>query len=68
MAGTLAVGVQPEGAFAQIAFRDELVGGRFVAAQVEKFIAVAHDGFPLFLVQRLELGDVLDDDGHRNIP
>ena len=68
MAGALAVSVQPEGAFAQVVLGDQLVCAGFVAAQVQKLVAVAHDGFPLFFIQRLELGDVLDDDRHRNVP
>ena len=53
MSGALAVGVQPEGTLAQVALGNELVGGRFVAAQVQKFVTVAHDGLPLLLIQRL---------------
>ena len=51
--GALAVGVQPEGAFAQVVLGDQLVGAGFVAAQLQKLVAVAHDGFPLFFIQRL---------------
>lgn len=68
MPGALAVGVQPEGAFPQVVLGDQLVGGRFIAAQIQKFIAVADDGFPLLFKQRLELGNVLDDDGNADIP
>ena len=46
MAGALAVGVQPEGAFAQVVLGDQLVGAGFVAAQVQKLIGVAHQTFP----------------------
>ena len=63
MPGAFAVGVQPEGAFPQVVLGDQLVGGRFIAAQIQKFIAVADDGFPLLFKQRLELGNVLNDDG-----
>ena len=68
MPGALAVGVQPEGAFPQVVLRDQLVSGRFIAAQVQKFITVADDGFPLLFKQRLELGNVLNDDGNADIP
>ena len=68
MPGALAVGVQPEGAFPQVVLRDQLVSGRFIAAQVQKFITVADDGFPLLFKQRLELGNVLDDDRNTDIP
>ena len=44
------------------------MGGRFIAAQIQKFIAVADDGFPLLFKQRLELGNVLNDDGNADIP
>ena len=44
------------------------MGGRFVASQIQKFITVADDGFPLLFKQCLELGNVLDDDGNADIP
>ena len=44
------------------------MGALLVAAQVQERIAVAGDGFPtVFLVQSLELGQVLDDDGGANL-
>ena len=38
------------------------MGGLLVATQVEELIAVADDRFPLLFKQRLQLGEVLQDD------
>ena len=38
------------------------MGGLLVAAQVEELIAVSDNGFPLLFKQRLQLGEVLQDD------
>ena len=38
------------------------MGGLLVAAQVKELIAVADDGLPLLFKQRLQLGEVLQDD------
>ena len=37
----------------QVVLGDQLVGGRFIAAQVQKLIAVAHQTFPGVLEQSL---------------
>ena len=44
------------------------MGGLLVAAEIEKFIAVADDGLPLLFKQRLQLGEVLDDDTDTDFP
>ena len=43
------------------------MGTLLVAAQVQKFIAVAHNTFPLLLEQSFQLRKVLDDDGDGNL-
>ena len=43
------------------------MGTLFVTAQVQKFIAVTHNAFPLFLKQSLQLCKVLNDDGNGNL-
>ena len=53
MPGALAIGVQPKGGFSEIAFGNQLMSAGFISSKVEKFITVAHDGFPLLFVQRL---------------
>ena len=63
--GTLSVGIRVDGFLAQ-QLTHILVGGLLIAAQVEKLIAVADDGFPLLFKQCLELCQVLKDDGHKH--
>ena len=59
--GTLSVSVRVDGFLAQ-QFAYILMGGLLVATQVEELIAVADDRFPLLFKQRLQLGEVLQDD------
>ena len=47
---------------------DVFVGFLLVAAQVEKLVAQPHQGLPLLLEQRLELGHVLRDVGTKDVP
>ena len=44
------------------------MGFFLVAAQVEKLVAQPHQGLPLLLEQRLELGHVLRDVGTKDVP
>ena len=60
------VGIRIDGLLAQ-QFGNILMGTLLVAAQVQKFIAVAHNTFPLLLEQSLQLRKVLDDDGDGNL-
>ena len=65
--GTFAVGVHIDGFLAQIGFCNHLMGAGLITAQIEKFIAVAQNGFPLLFKQVLQLCDVLNDDRHEHI-
>ena len=60
------VGIRIDGLLAQ-QLGNILVGTLLVAAQVQKFIAVAHNTFPLLLEQGFQLRKVLDDDGDGNL-
>lgn len=60
------VGIRIDGLLAQ-QLGNILVGTLLVAAQVQKFIAVAHNTFPLLLEQSFQLRKVLDDDGDGNL-
>ena len=66
--GAFSVGVHINGLLAEVGFRNHFVGAGFIAAQIQKLIAVAQDGFPLLFKQVLKLGDILNDDGHKHIP
>ena len=44
------------------------MGAVLVAAEVQKLVAVADDAFPLLVEQGFELGDVLNDDTHTDLP
>ena len=46
---------------------DVFVGAQLIAAQVEKFVAVAHKILPLLFKECLELCHVLDDDGYGDL-
>lgn len=63
----LAVGIRVQRFLAQ-QFRNVFVGFLLVAAEVQQRVAVAHKAFPAVLEQRLELGHVLDHNGHRDFP
>ena len=44
------------------------MGRGLVATKIEQFIAVAQDALPLFFKEGFQLGNVLQDDGYRDIP
>ena len=56
----LPVGIHINGFFAE-QFRHILMGGLFVAAQVQKFVAVTDNGFPFFFKELFELSQILYD-------
>ena len=39
----------------------------FVAAEIQQFVAIPQHTFPLLFKQRLQLGYILQDDGHKHI-
>ena len=61
------VGFQVDGGLTQH-FRDKFVRAGLIPSQIKDAVRVAGDGFPIVLVQALDLGHVLNDGGGRDIP